>query len=509
MNRVSGTERIAKNTIVLYIRMLVCMLISLYSSRLVLQALGVVDYGIYNAVGGFVMLFSAVANSLSSATSRFLTYELGRGEITKLKKTFTTAFTIQMVMCAIVLLLAETVGLWFLNTQMTIPPERLDAAFWVFQCSVFSSLGGFLTVPFNASVISHERMGIYAVLSVFEVLAKLLIAMYLVFCSCPFDNLMVYAVLWLFVSLLVQGTTWAYCILHFSECRVGVCTEKAIYQEMIGYASWNFLGSLAAVCSGQGVNVVLNIVFGPVVNAARGIAVTVNNIVSNFVNSFTTAINPQITKSYAAEDFTRMRQLVCLGTRFSYYTMLMLTMPLLLETDFILTMWLGDFPEHTVNFMRMSLVVSLIDILTIILGMAQYSTGKVRNYQLVVGTLMLLNLPLSYAVLKMVAVPEAAYVIGILIAFCCMFARLKIVSQSIALDIKTFFRDVYLNILLTTGVSAIIPYILHCTLGNTTFLSIIVIFVSVLSTAVTAFFVGCHTDERVFILKMIRAKLPC
>ena len=395
-----NTKRIAKNTLMLYIRMLFSMLVSLYTSRVVLNTLGVEDYGIYNVVGGFVAMFSLISNSLSASVSRFLTFELGRGDMERLKETFSTSLMIHLALAGIVFLLAESIGVWFLNTQMTIPGERLYAANWVFQASVLTFVINLLSVPFSASIVSHERMSAFAYIGILDIVLRLLIVLFIAYSGWNFDRLIIYSLLLVGVVCIMQAIYWNYCTRNFEECKFGFSFDVNYWKEMSSFAGWNFIGCTAGLLKDQGVNILLNLFIGPIINAARGIANTVNNVLASFSGNFMTALNPQITKSYAAGNYDYMYSLVERGSRFSYYILLLFALPMLFETEFVLTLWLKHYPEHTVNFVRLILIVTMCDILSNTLINLQVATGKIRNYQLTVGGMLLMNFPLSYICLS-------------------------------------------------------------------------------------------------------------
>lgn len=419
-----NTKRIAKNTLMLYVRMLFGMLVSLYTSRVVLNTLGVEDYGIHNVVGGFVAMFSLISSSLSSASSRFLTFELGKGNMEQLKRVFSTSLLIHIALAIIVFVLLETVGVWFLNARMTIPAERLYAANWVFQASIVSFILGLISVSYNASIVSHEHMGVFALIGMSNVFLNLGIVLFLAYSPWAFDKLIVYSLLLLFVGICTQCIYFYYCRKHFEECRLRLNVDKKTWKEMGSFAGWNFIGCTAGLLKDQGVNLLLNLFVGPILNAARGIAVAVNNAVSAFAGNFMIAVNPQITKSYAAGDRLYMFNLVERGSRFSFYIIFILAMPILFETEFVLTLWLKQYPEHTVNFVRFVLLLTLCDTLSNTLITLQCATGKIRNYQIVVGGMLLMNFPLSYICLKMNMQPESIYIVALFVSVVCLILRL-------------------------------------------------------------------------------------
>lgn len=494
-----NTKRIAKNTLMLYGRMLFSMLVSLYTSRVVLQALGVEDYGIYNVVGGVVAMFSIVSNSLSSSVSRFLTFELGKGDTDGLKRVFSTSLSIQLVLAGIIVVLAETIGLWFLNTHMTIPANRLYAANWVFHASVLTFVINLLSVPFSASIVSHERMSAFAYIGILDVVLRLLIVLFIAYSGLGFDRLIIYALLLVGVVCIMQAIYWRYCTRHFEECRLKLSFDVDYWKEMSSFAGWNFIGCTAVLLKDQGVNILLNLFIGPVINAARGIANSVNNVLSSFAGNFMTALNPQITKSYAAGDYGYMFSLVERGSRFSYYILLLFALPMLFEADFVLTLWLKHYPAHTVNFVRLILLVTMCDILSNTLINLQVSTGKIRNYQFAVGGVYLMNFPLSYICLKIGFQPESTLVVALVVAVACLFLRLLFLRKMVGLSMKWYLYKVCGNVLCVTLAAAILPGLLYIQIPEGWIRFLIICIVSILCTMISIYYIGCNTNERNFI----------
>lgn len=495
-----NTKRIAKNTMMLYIRMLFGMLVSLYTSRVVLQALGVEDYGIYNVVGGFVAMFSMISTSLSSSVSRFLTFELGRGDTGRLKKVFSTSVSIHIILIIIIFLLAETVGVWFLNNKMTIPEDRLFAANWVFHASILSFMFSLLSVPYNASIIAHEHMNIFAYIGIGDILLRLFVVLFIAYSPWVGDRLITYSLLLVAVSISIQIFYMFYCRSHFTECRFRVHFYRNIFKEMGSFAFWNFIGCTAGLLKEQGVNILLNIFIGPVVNAARGIATTVNNAITSFASNFMTALNPQITKSYASGDYGYMNSLIERGSRFSFYIMLVFILPVMFETEFILNIWLGIYPEYTVNFVRLTLVVSAIDILSNTLVNLQAATGKIRNYQLVVGGMLMMNFPLSYLCLKLELSPVSVYIVAIVVAVYCLFLRLLFLRRMVEkFSMSSFLRNVSVNVLKVVLAASIIPLLVTLLMDDSWMRFLLLVPFSIVCTVCSIVWIGCSVSERSFI----------
>lgn len=501
-------KKIAKNTLLLYFRMLFLMAVSLYTSRVVLNALGINDFGIYNVVGGIVSMFSVLSGSLSAAISRFITYELGKGNVENLKKVFSSAVTTQLCLGLILLLLAETIGVWFLNTKMNIPSERMLAANWVLQFSFVTFLINLISVPYNAAIIAHERMAAFAYISIIEVLGKLLIA-YLIVIS-NFDKLISYAVLMCLVAIIVRLVYGYYCRKKFEECTCHFVFDRVLLKQMFGFAGWNFIGSSAVIFRDQGVNVVLNIFCGPVVNAARGISFQINGAVLGFVSNFMTALNPQIIKSYASDNRKWMETLIYQGARFSFYMLLLLSIPILLETEAILVFWLKTVPAHTVSFVRLVLILALSEVISGPLVTALLATGNIKKYQLFVGGLNFLNFPISYALLRWGGFgnfPEVVFLIAILISQGCLFGRLLLLSENLGMSIRLFFKKVYFNVICVSLLSIPVPILFFhfCTVPSLR-ICLVVIF-SLINTALAIIYIGCTLNERVLVLGKIKTLL--
>jgi O-antigen/teichoic acid export membrane protein len=476
--------------------MLLSMGVSLYTSRVVLNTLGIEDYGIYNIVGGVVAMFSIISGSLSSAIGRFLTFELGKKDYKRLKLVFSTSVTIQILLAVIILVLAETVGVWFLNMKMNIAETRMTAANWVLQFSILTFIVNLVSMPYNASIIAHERMKIFAYVGIIEVVLKLVIV-YLLLIS-PIDKLIYYAILLFLVSVLMCVFYRIYCKNHFEECTYHFLLEKDLLTEMLGFAGWNFIGVSSALLKEQGVNIVLNLFFGTVVNAARGIAVQVNTAVHSFVSSFMTALNPQITKSFAAKEKRYMLTLVQQGARFSFYLLLFLSLPVIIDAHYVLTVWLKIVPEHTVNFVRLILILAMSESLSSTLITAMLATGKIKKYQIIVGGLQMMNLPVSYMFLKLGGIPEGTMIIAIVFSQCCLAARLWLLRGMIGLSAKKYLRQVYFNVLFVSVLSFILPYLVFSNMEEGFIRLLVVGLVSLISTTLIIYFVGCTQKERDF-----------
>lgn len=500
-----NNKRIAQNTLLLYVRMLFMMIISLYTSRIVLNLLGVEDFGIYNVVGGVVAMFSVLSGSLSAAISRFITYELGIGNKKKLKSIFSSAINIQLCIGVVIIILAETIGIWFLNTKMDIPTERMVAANWVLQFSVATFVINLISVPYNAAIIAHEKMSAFAYISIIEVIGKLTIA-YLIAIS-PIDKLIFYSMLIFIVASIIRLAYGIYCKRNFEECTYHYIWDKNLLKQMFVFSGWNFIGVSATVLRDQGGNIVINLFCGPTVNAARGIAFQVNTAIQGFVQNFMTALNPQITKSYASGNHEYTIMLIYKGARFSFYMLLLLSLPVLVNTSFLLELWLKFVPQHTVLFVQLALIFTMSESISGPLITTMLATGNIRNYQIIVGGLNLMNLPLSYMLLKTGHSPETVFIIAIIISQCCLLARLYILRKMIKLSAIDYIKKVILNILIVTCLSAILPFAMKQIIRVTPVSFILISIVCIFSTACIIYSVGCSRHERQYINTFIRKQL--
>jgi len=498
-----NNKRIAKNTLLLYVRMLFTMAVSLFTSRVILNTLGVEDYGINNVVGGIVTMFSVLSGSLSSSISRFITFELGKGNIERLKTIFSTGVNIQLGMSVLIIIIAEAVGIWFLNTKMNIPTDRMVAANWVFQCAILTFVLNLLSVPYNAAIIAHEKMSAFAYISVVEVSLKLIIV-YMLMIS-PFDRLETYAVLLLLVGAVIRFIYGYYCKRHFEECTYHFVFDKPVLKEMTGFAGWNFLGNGAYMLNTQGVNILMNLYFGVAVNAARGIATQVDAALKQFVNNFTTAVNPQITKSYAQGDLDYMHKLVCRSAKFSAFLMMFFAVPIILETNTILTIWLKTVPDYAVIFLQWIIISSFMDtVLANSLVTSMFATGKIKRYQIIVTTVGCLVFPLSWIAFKLGFEPQVGYILYFIIYTILLFVRLYLLKDMVKLPVMMYIREVLYKLAPVIVVGFAIPGILILTMDAGWLRLILVCLLSVLVTAASEYFIGLSNKEKDFVAEKIK-----
>lgn len=501
-----NNKRIAKNTLFLYARMLLIMGVTLYASRVVLEALGVEDFGIYNVVGGVVAMFSMLSGSLSTAITRFLTYELGTGNVERLKNIFSSAITIQLLIGGLIVLLAETVGVWFLNTKMVIPHERILAANYVLQFSLVTFLINLVSVPYNAAIIAHEKMSAFAYISIVEAIGKLSIALLISVSSV--DRLIFYALLMCAIALIVRFIYGYYCKRRFEECSYRFLFDKLLLRQMFDFAGWNFIGSTSVLLKDQGVNIVINLFCGAAVNAARGIALQVNTAVNSFVSNFVVALNPQITKSYAEGNKEYMNKLVFRGTRFSYYLLFCLSIPLLINTEYVLNLWLHTVPVYSVEFVRLVLILSLSDSLYRPLLTAHLATGHIKELQIIVGGLNMLILPLSYLALYYGFAPTSTFWISIIFSVIGLFARVYLYQKIETFDVPLFLREVVVNILRVTILCVVCAWFIQSNLGgSTSILSFVVssVIYFLLAVGICAC-AGLNGKEKYYLIQKIKSK---
>lgn len=497
----SRNKRVAKNTIFLYMRMLFLIGVNLYTSHALLDVMGVQDFGTYNVVGGVVLMFSFLNTAMAVGTQRYLSYEMGRNS-NRVRGVFTASVNVHFLISGIVLLLAETVGVWFLNTHLEIPVDRMDAANVVFHASMFSFFFMINSVPYISFIMSKEDMNVYAAITSIDALLRLIAVFVLGMVAC--DALELYPCLLIVASVLVFLLYVVYCRCHYSESHYQFKFDKSLFLELFKYSNWNLFGGFASVCNIYGVNILLNIVFGPAINAARGLAYQVNTAVTQFTVNFQTAMNPPIVKAYAQEDKTYMNILIYRGARYSYLLLFFIVLPLFIHTPYVLDLWLPVVPEHTVSFVRWVLATSLIDCLSGTLMTASQASGKIKLYQSVIGMFLLLNLPLSYLCLSIYPIPEVAFVVAFVISIIALFIRLYLVSKLVPITIKEFLYETVVRVLPITLLCPIFPILFIILFPYDTFMFfMLTIMVCIMSCVVVYWIVGLDKEERGFCLRYV------
>lgn len=500
----ANNKRIAKNTLLLYVRMLFTMAIGLYTGRVVLNALGVTDYGIYNVVGGVIAMLGFLTGSMSAASSRFITYDLGKGDMAVMKKTFGNILSIHFIIAGAILLFGETIGLWFVLNKLQIPADRMTAALWVYQFSVFTSILSVISVPYNAAIIAHERMKAFAYIGIIDAVLKLLIAYVLL--VVPFDKLKVYALLFFCIQLFDRIVYGVYCTHNFQETKAKPTFNGKLFKEIFGFAVWTMNGNLAVIGYTQGINILLNMFFGPAVNAARGVAVQVQGVVQNFCNNFQMALNPQLTKSYAQNDLQHMHQLLKVSSKFSFFMLFFISLPLMFEAPLVLKWWLGIVPEHTVNFLRLILCSSMLITLSNPLVVSVHATGRIKRFQAIEGTMLLCIVPIAYLLLKLFGIPpEYVFCVHIVVEACTQYARMRIVLPMIGMRVVEYVKEVVAPLVKVVVLAPILPLLVYHLTEQSVATFFLVCVVSVLSVSACVYFIGCTKREQEFANKKISA----
>lgn len=502
----NNSKRIATNTLFLYFRMIVIMLVGLYTSRVILNSLGISDYGIYTVVGGIVTMFTFLSTTLSTAISRFLTFHIGKNDKDKLSATFSSSLILLSVIAIILFVLAEVLGCYFVGSKLNIPEFRINAAYWVLHSAIIILIINLISIPYNSAIIAHEKMSAFAYISILEAVFRLLVAFALQLSS--FDKLKTYAVLMVVVAIIVRFSYSLYCNHKFEECKVSLIFDKNIIKEMSGFASWNLIGTGAYLLNTQGINILSNIFFGVTVNAARGIADQVNNLVIQFVNNFTTSLNPQITKSYAKGDYNYLNQLVCNGARYSFFMILLLSVPFLFETEWLLKIWLNTYPDYSTIFVRLVLVCQMVDFLGNTTARAVWATGNVKSYYQTVSFVSLLVLPISYVCFKLWLNPILSYFVFILIYIILIPIRLTILKRVMPeFDRYNFYKSVIIPCVKVFALSIVLPLLLKFYINTSSINSIIFIIVSLISVGLTVYTIGLGTKERSFLIIEIKKRI--
>ena len=502
-----NNKRIAKNTLVLYFRMFIIMAVTLFTSRMILKALGIEDFGIYNVVGGVVSMIGLLNSAMSVSTTRHLTFELGRGDYKKLREIFSMCFTIYLMLVCLFFVLAETVGLWFVNTHLTIPENRMAAANWIYQFSILSCVVSLIANPYNAVLVAHEKMNIYAYISIADVLLKLAIVYMLPII--PFDKLSTYGTLMFCVVLFSNLLYISYCTRHYKEAHYNFFWDKSLFTDLLSYSWWNLFGAASGLVKGQGLNILLNMFFTPAVNAARGIAYQINTAVTQFFTNFYLAVRPQITKYYAQNDLENMFKLVFRSSKLSFYLIFLISLPIIIETPFIIKLWLGQIPEYVVSFTRIIVLISAIDSMTSPLMTSCHATGNIRLYQSLVGTMIMFNIPISYLLLKYTNCgPNTVFYVSLTISTIALFTRIWLVKRQIPeFPAWKFVKEVFLLSLVIGICSSILPIALHLILEPTILSCCIVIGTSLISTLTAIYFIGLSKTEKQFVFQVINKKI--
>lgn len=502
-----NNKRLAKNTIFLYFRMAFLMCIGLYTSRVVLRTLGIADYGLYNLVGSIVIMFSFLNATLSTSTQRFLNIEIGKGNTNKLKEVFSNSLFLHIIIAAAILILAETIGLWYVENIAVIPPGRENAAFWVYQFSIIATCIQIIQLPFMATIIAHESMNAYAYISIYEGIAKLLIV-YLIQVL-DYDKLILYGLLILIVHISVALFYNIYCQKHFSEARFRISVNKPLLKEMLGFSGWNLTGNFAFACNTQGLNIVLNLFFGTVVNAARGIAFQIQSLVTQFANNFQIAVKPQVIKYYAAGQLKEMEKLVINSAKYSAFMMIILVVPIIVCIKELLTLWLGEYPAYTPIFVAIILLRCIVATITNNIIMVVHATGYLKNISICAGVLLLLVLPVSYLLLLLGLSPATVFIVDLIAAIGEAAIELYFMNKYIKFPVKEFCKKVYLKVFVILTITFFLTYAIHYiadSLGNI-YVLLITVPASIILSLTVIFSLGIGQLERDKLIKIIKSKL--
>lgn len=505
----SSNKRIAKNTLMLYVRMLFMMFIGLFTSRVILNALGVSDMGLMNVAGSVITMFTFLNGTLSSGTQRFISFALGEHDEEKLKHTFASAMTLHLALAVIIVALGETLGLWYVYSHLNVEPGRFEAALWCYQLSILSTFIAIVLVPFNSALIAHEHMGMYAYMAIYDAAAKLLAA-YLIQIV-PLDRVIFYSTLTFIISVIPTFIYNWYCRKHFVECSFRFGYDKTIFREMLSFSGWNTIGCLAAMGQGTGVNLVINSFCGTVVNGARGIAFQANGWVTKFVDNFLMALNPQIVKTYASDDIDRMSSLVINGGRFGCYLLLFLGIPLFIEIEWILTVWLGQCPEHTAAFMRVVMIETLFKTLGTPTITAMHATGEMKVLNLNVATILLVIVPVSYVLFSLGYTPEIVMMANVVPWIIVPFIRVSLLKRYTngQFPIRKFVEETVIKTLFMAAIMFIPPYLvsLWCDGMNGLVQFLCVGIVSVFTSVPVIYYIGLDQELRKKVIAKIYKKI--
>lgn len=490
----ADNKRIAKNAFFLYVRMVLVILVNLYTVRVIWRVLGIDDYGIYNVVGGIVTMFSFLNSAMVASSQRFISFELGRRDNERLIKVFSISMSVHLMLAFLILVLSETVGLWFLNTKLNIPVDRMVAANWVYQCSIIAFLINIISVPYNACIVAHEHMKAFGYFGILEVLLKLVIVYILLIIQ--LDKLITYAVLIVLMAGFMRLIYGYYCRRNFAECHFYIVSDRHLMRDMFAFAGWSFIGNFGFSVKDQGLNILINMFFNVAVNAAKGIASQVGTVVNGFAQNFQMAINPQITKRYAAGDVDSMMKLVFYGCKYSVFLMLIIVLPLIMASDHILHLWLGDVAEYTTGFLQLTLVVALIDSIVNPITTALQATGKIKRFQIIISIIMISNIPLAWLWLTFDLNPYIVIFVAGITSVVAVAIRLMLLHELVPYSYKAYIIQVGLPILITVPMAALISWGIY-KVYSPTFLGLLCYGVtSVLASASVIYLLGLNLAEK-------------
>ena len=501
-----SNKRIVKNTLFLYIRMLLIMGISLYTSRVLLDKLGIEDYGIYGLVGSFITIFSFISGPMIAATQRFLNYSFGKKDEIETQKVFNASLIIHISIALFVIILAETIGLYFLENKMVIPTNRSEAAFWVYQYAVISTVFLVITYPYNAAIIAHEKMDIFAYVSILDTILRLTVVYLLTFS--PGNELTFYALLTMVVQIIIAAIYFIYCKLHFPETHFKINhIEWSLYKRIISFSGWNLLGNIANVCLTQGTNILLNLFFGPTLNTPKGLATQVQGAINQLCTNFQTAQNPQIVKSYAIGELAYMKNLIFRSSRISFYLTFILALPILMKTEFILSIWLKEIPAFTIPFIQYTMLFSIIQSLASPLLTGSMATGDVKRIMSVIAIFFWSIIPLGYMALYLGGSPTSIFAIQLALFIIAHYMRIRIVGKQLEFSIQEYWHRVLNSICCITFISTFISLLLRKYMENGLITNLVYLFIIEMFLLTCIWFIGLQKDEKNAIVTFIKLKL--
>lgn len=485
--------------------MILTIIVNLYAVRVIWQVLGVEDYGVYNVVGGIVTMFAFLTNAMVASSQRFISFELGTGDNEKLKKVFSISVKVHALLAIAILILAETAGLWFLNEKLNIPPSRMMAANWVYQCSLIAFMITIVSVPYNASIVAHEHMKAYGYFGILEVILKLLIVVLLHFV--PFDKLITYAILVVCVSAIMRLIYGLYCRKNFVECRYRFMSDHHLMRDMFSFAGWSFIGNLGFSVRDQGLNIVVNLFFNVAVNAAKGVATQIGMVVSGFSQNFQMALNPQITKRYAAGETESMMRLVFVGCKYSAILMMFIVIPLFFASEQVLTLWLGNVAPYTVGFLKLMLIMVFIDSMVGPITTALQATGRIKWFQIIVSIIMLANIPIAWIWLRLDTKPYVVLYVSILTSALALIARLMLLHAQIPFSYREYVAKVFVKVFPLLIISGAITWWFYGLFPHNILGLVIFGIFSLMTIAIIALTLCLEKSERGIVVQIIKNRV--
>lgn len=501
----SDNSRIAKNTIFMYMRMVITMLVGLYTSRVVLRVLGVEDYGLYNVIGGIIALFSVLNNALMNTTSRFITVSLAKGDVTETRHTFNMAFLMHFGVALFLIAIGETGGLWYLHNKLVVPVGREFAAGWLYQFTVITAVLSTVNVPYNACIIAHEKINVFALLQVIDALLKLGIVY--VIQIAPYDKLIFYAMLMLLVIVFNFLFNYIYCQRRFQEVKFLFYWSRDRFKEVLKFIGWALVGNFSNMFYTQGINLMLNAFCGPAVNAARGIAIQVQGVVAQMAHNVQTAINPQILKTHAVNDLERMHMLICASSRYCYYLLLLFSLPIMLEANYILHLWLGVVPEHTVSFIRLTLMTVLLDAFINPMFTANLASGRLNLYYIPVSVISVSFMFITYYAIKHTQMPESTFLCYLAMVAFGLVIRVFVMQKQVKLRPSAYIKTAILPAIVVTVLASVLPIVSHFIVQGNGARLFVTIIISVVSTVAVVCSAGVTKQERQFAIQFVKNKL--